>query len=345
MPIRYLILALTTRCNLNCHYCYHGDNSQATDMSPAVVDAVVELAAQGGAPFHLQLTGGESTLVPDLIRRAARLGRETGRCRQIGLQTNATCLTPELLKLIQRYEIQVGVSLDGPPHIQQRQRGKTAETLRGMRLLEAAEIPFRVTSVITQASAATLDQLVLLLAGFASARGIGLDLLVDKGRANSPGGVAPADPKSLRIGLRRMVTALDAVNARRRMPLLLRERERIGHVHREPKKAFCHAVAGESLAVDPEGRLSPCGQTLGDPNFSIGTVWTPKIKGLAALDCSQPPTADCQACALRSICPGDCPSRLHYNAASRPRQACVLYQTLWRLDHADQIQAEKGAFL
>lgn len=333
MSIRYLILALTTRCNLNCSYCYNGEAPPPQDMSSAVLQAAVDLAAQGGAPFHLQLTGGEPALAPDLIRLAARLGRETGRCGQVGLQTNATCLTAELVDSIKSYDIQVGVSLDGPLQVHQHQRGKAAETLRGMRLLEAAEIPFRVTTVVTQASAASLDKLIMLLAGFASARGVGLDLLVDKGRANRPGGAAPADTATLQRGLQRMVIALDAVNARRRIPLQLRERDLLGRTRSETDKGFCHAAAGESLAVDPEGRLFPCGQTLTDPQFAAGTVWAPQFNGLTALERCQPPAADCRACALASICPGDCPSRLYYNAPSRSAQACVLYQTLWQMDH------------
>jgi uncharacterized protein len=344
MSIRYLILALTTRCNLNCSYCYNGEASPPLDMSPAVLQAAVELAVEGGGPFHLQLSGGEPTLVPDLIRLAARRASETGRCGQIGLQTNATCLTAEVVDVIKSYEIQVGISLDGPPQVHQHQRGKAAETLRGMHLLEAAEIPFRVTTVVTRASAASLDRLVMLLAGFASARGIGLDLLVDKGCANRPGGAAPADAATLISGLQRMVVALDAINARRRVPLQLRERDLLGRTRPETNKIFCHAAAGESLAVDPEGRLFPCGQTLGDPQFAAGTVWAPQFNGLTALERCQPPTADCRACALESICPGDCPSRLHYNAVSRPAQACVLYQTLWKLDHVNTILSEKGEF-
>jgi hypothetical protein len=52
-----------------------------------------------------------------------------------------------------------------------------------LHLLETAGILFRVATVVTQANAAVLDGLVLTPAGLAHARGIGLDLLVNKGRA------------------------------------------------------------------------------------------------------------------------------------------------------------------
>ena len=76
---------------------------------------------------------------------------ETGRCGSIGIQTNATCLTADLLDLFRAHRIEVGVSLDGPPAVHQRQRGMAAETLRGLHSLETAGIPFRVTAVVTKA--------------------------------------------------------------------------------------------------------------------------------------------------------------------------------------------------
>jgi uncharacterized protein len=333
MPVRHLILALTMRCNLNCVYCYNGsvELESPTGMTPAVVAAALELASRSGKPFDLQLTGGEPTLVPDRIDLAARLARATGRCRRIAIQTNATLLSPALIDLFRTRDIQVGVSLDGPPEVHQRQRGRAADTLRGLGLLEAAGIPFRVTTVVTRESAATLDRLVLLLSGFASARGIGLDLLVEKGRAATAGGVKAADRPGLKKGLESMTKTLDGVNARRGVPLSLREEDRIGPARPKAVKGFCYATTGESLAVDPRGNLFPCGQTLGDPRFAAGTVWDPAVNRLHHLSHCRPLQASCDGCDLALFCPGDCPSRLCYNGVGGSALACTLYQTLWRL--------------
>lgn len=336
MPIRYLILALTTRCNLSCSYCYNGSADPSAKMAPVVVKAAIELAAQGEQPFDLQLTGGEPTLVPERIDLAARLARATGHCRRIAIQTNATRLTPVLIDLFYNHQIQVGVSLDGPPEVQQRQRGRAGETLRGLGLLEAAGIPFRVTTVVTRESAATLDRLVLLLAGLAAARGIGLDLLVNKGGATSGGGVQPSDPPGLTKGLEKMTKVLDGVNTRREVPIRLRERDLLDPPRPQPDKGFCHAALGESLAVDPSGNLFPCGQTLGDPGFAAGTVWEPEPGRLHRLTRCRPPYVDCHRCDLATVCPGDCPSRLFYNAAVRPALVCTLYKTLWRLKQSSR---------
>ncbi|WP_157068119.1 radical SAM protein, partial [Desulfosarcina cetonica] len=77
MAIRYLILALTRRCNLRCVYCYNGDGHDQADMPETVIRAAIDLVASSGQSFHLQLTGGEPTLVPGAIETAARLARDT----------------------------------------------------------------------------------------------------------------------------------------------------------------------------------------------------------------------------------------------------------------------------
>ena len=305
-------------------------------MSEAVMVRAVSLAAGGGRPFHLQLTGGEPTLVPALIERAVVLAHETGRCSSIGIQTNATCLTPDLLDLFRAHRIEVGVSLDGPPAVHQRQRGMAAETLRGLHSLETAGIPFRVTAVVTQANAAELDGLVLSLAGLACARGIGLDLLVNKGRARNRDRVSHADRHTLANGIKKMLWTLDAVNARRSDPIRLRERDLLIAAKKKKTSAFCHACLAQSMAVQPDGGIFPCGQTMGDARFAAGTVWAPHLDKLKALNSQRFQDAPCGSCPLTSTCPGDCPSRLHYNRHENTVLACSLYQSLWQTMTGDE---------
>ncbi len=332
MAIRYLILSLTNRCNLACRYCYNGEPGTIEEMPTAVILRAVEIAARESDGFHLQLTGGEPTLVPELILAAVTLANKTGRCRGFGLQTNGTCLTKELATLFRTYGIQVGISLDGPPRVQQHQRGMATETFKGMQLLESEHIPFNVTTVVTQYNAVLLDRLVLTLAGFACARGIGLDLLVNKGRARQSAAAAPAPSSVLKEGLQRMLNLLNRINAARTQPIRLRERETLMAAAAGKVSVFCHACRGESMAVTPSGLIFPCGQTLGDPFFTAGTVREPKLNRLTKLKRVHPNLSRCQECSLKRICPGDCPSRLYYNQDRTPSPICDLYQALWEFE-------------
>lgn len=322
--LRYLIVSLTSRCNLRCKYCYSSATCNGADMSDEVLEKTVSLADNGG-PLLLQITGGEPTLVPEKIDKLARLCSGMKNSPKLAVQTNGTLLTPSLVELFLKYEIQVGVSLDGPPDIQERLRGKANETFQGLQLLERSGVPFRVTTVLCESTVFTLDKLVLLLAGFSCCRGIGLDLLVNRGRA-STSDVFPATAQQLVKGLRKMVVVLTAINRKRASTIQLRElgREQQGGA----STCFCHAASGTSLAVDPEGSLAPCGQPLGDPAFSGGTVFKPNSESRVSLESITLQSNECSSCSLEHRCPGDCPSRVYYNREETTPLACIMYRCL-----------------
>jgi uncharacterized protein len=328
--LKYLILALTTCCNLQCAYCYHGEARQLMDMAQDVIEHALDLAQRGTGSFHLQLTGGEPTLVPDLIKYTVLRAHSLSRPCTIGIQTNGTALTKDLVDFFREQQIQVGISLDGPPAIHQQLRGQMSQTLEGIRLLESRDVPFRVTTVVSGHNISSLNRLVLLLAGFRQARGIGLDLLVNKGRALN--GVQPVSADSLASGLRAMVATLQAINLHRSIPLQLREMEKVRRLADTGNKprSFCHACLGQSMAVHPDGRLFPCGQTFGDNHFLAGTVLQPETLKLQILPDTQSDSKQCEQCPLKNNCPGDCPSRIYYNKkSSSSGLACVMYRTLW----------------
>ncbi|MBM9538439.1 radical SAM/SPASM domain-containing protein [Desulfobulbus alkaliphilus] len=332
--INYLILVLTRRCNLQCASCYHGSPDSQQDMSIATLEKAFDLAIAGSGPLHIQLTGGEPTLVPELIEAAAQRALIASRPCTMGIQTNGTCLDAQTVALLKRYRIQVGVSLDGPPAIQEEVRGKSAETLRGLQLLESCALPFRLTTVISNRNVAELDRLALLLAGFRQAMGLGLDLLVVKGNAREAATMLPAPSTALIQGVSSLARTLTIINQRKEIPLQLRELELVkGLLNAKTKQVnrtrnFCYAQQGTSLAVHPDGRLFPCGQSLGDPRLFAGSVDQAAPMPLFPQRTLTELAADCSSCPLENKCPGDCPSRLHYNRDHNPLLACDLYRTL-----------------
>ncbi len=329
--VKYLILALTTRCNLRCRYCYHGNPEKRLDMAPSTLERALQRAEHGSGPLHIQLTGGEPCLVPDLIEAACRQARQMKRSLTMGLQSNGACLTSRVIELIRTFGLQVGVSLDGSPLVQESLRGHAAETLRGLMLLEREQIAFRVTTVVSQENVGQLDRLAWLLAAFRQAQGIGLDLLVAKGNGaivdHAP---RPAQPEAMVRGIQALVKALEGINGQRETPLRLREwdlvRRMLKRTDAQPERLFCQAAQGASLAVHPDGRCFPCGQSLGDDRFAVGLddPLLPMLPPASLRFCREV----CDGCPLENRCPGDCPSRLFYNPAPARSLACVLYQTL-----------------
>jgi len=321
--IASLILVLTTRCNLSCRYCYLDAKKQGQNMSEPTLNQALTLIDHS-SPCHIQITGGEPTLVPERIAMVAEKCAAMASRPKLAIQTNATLLTREMVSLFKKYEIQVGISLDGPPDVHDRLRGQASECLRGMKLLEEEKVPFRVTTVICEENILHLDRLALLLAGFSNSRGIGLDLLVNRGRA-ALGSLQPPSAKILASGVRNLVNTLEQINKHRIHPIHLRE---LGILrHRRKKQVFCHAARGNSLAVHPDGSLYPCGQTLADSDFFLGTIQKPFPDFSSSLTAVSLRNKQCRYCYLKQVCPGDCPARIHYSR-KRKKLICALYRSL-----------------
>lgn len=336
--IRSLVLVLTTRCQLNCLYCSQGEMLAREDMPPEVVRLAMRMARHGTQPLQIQLTGGEPALVPELVQLVLAEAKKLQRPVRMAIQSNGVGLDSAMLRLWKTHGLQVGISLDGTPRIQETLRGRASDTLRGLLLLEKEGMPFRVTTVLSNINVQELDRLVWLLAGFEQARGLGLDILARHGRAARNTRIAPPAAQQLIRGMERLLSALAAVNRQRRIPLRLREQDLVRSCLRQQKKeararTFCLAAGGESLAVAPDGRLFPCAQVVGDARFTAGTVDAPKAMPLFLTRSLAVLRGDCSCCLLQSRCPGDCPSRLLHNPSNEALLACTLYQVLARSLH------------
>lgn len=137
MPVDNYILKVASRCNLNCSYCYmynKGDESyklQPYRMSDATVAALLtrvktHCLAQKLPFVSFCFHGGEPLLAgKEFFRSFVSLARATlGDSIQstYALETNGTLLTRDWLDLFCELDIGFGISLDGPPAIQDRVR-------------------------------------------------------------------------------------------------------------------------------------------------------------------------------------------------------------------------------
>ncbi len=321
--IRHLVLWLTTGCNLSCAYCYRGAPERSVVMPRPTAMAALDLANQGGRPFHVQMAGGEPCLEPSLIEAIAARVRSADMPATIAVQTNGTLITRPLAEMFRRWDITVGVSMDGPPAQHELLRGRYAETLRGLEHLERAGVRFGVTAVVCAENVSQMPSLAMLLSNYKYAHGLGLDLLVRRGRA-ARGEPAMAEANTLTKAMVELAQTVVWINRRRHSPLVLREMDRL----RNGQRAFCHAAVGSSLAVHPDGSLYPCGQTMGDPDLALGTIDKPDFSRIRGLGRYELPAADCGGCPLEGHCPGECPSRLKYNGPEGRELACALLRGL-----------------
>ncbi|WP_171109632.1 MULTISPECIES: FxsB family cyclophane-forming radical SAM/SPASM peptide maturase [unclassified Streptomyces] len=158
VPFRTFILKVANRCNIDCDYCFvFNSKDQAARRLPARMDlAVVRAAARRIGEhasahrlraIHVVLHGGEPLLVGvghmAGLLQAVRDSVPAGTRVLFELQTNGTLLSDAWLDLFERYEVAVGVSLDGPPHANDRHRlthvgrSSAASAVRGIELLRS----------------------------------------------------------------------------------------------------------------------------------------------------------------------------------------------------------------
>jgi uncharacterized protein len=161
-------MKVASRCNLNCSYCFEFNLADHTwrdspgIMSEDVFDAVLlrvkrhsELSEQNR--INLSFHGGEPTLIG--IRRFERWC-ERARTRltpldvTISLQTNATLLSPQWARVLAANSVNVGISMDGPKIVHDRERldhrsrGSYDRVVRGIRFLQDAAVSFGILTVI-----------------------------------------------------------------------------------------------------------------------------------------------------------------------------------------------------
>lgn len=153
-----VIFKISERCNLKCDYCYFffsGDESWKLHdpvVSPKIIESVAEFCRRAAKDYRIPsiriiFHGGEPLLMRrqkfdqmcDLFR-----SQEDGFTFKFSLQTNAALINDQWIDVLSKHRVGVGVSLDGPPDVNDRHRldvrGRSTYelTVRGLKLLQAA---------------------------------------------------------------------------------------------------------------------------------------------------------------------------------------------------------------
>ena len=163
------VLKVTSRCNLNCSYCYvynKGDETWRT-RPPVMPEPVFEAALfrirchcmrSGQKAVRLIFHGGEPCLAgPGRLAAWCSAAREALKgVAQVSfsIQTNGTLLDQCWTEILLANNVQVSISIDGPEDVNDTFRvthdgkGSYSAVMRGVSYLQQAGIPLQVLSVI-----------------------------------------------------------------------------------------------------------------------------------------------------------------------------------------------------
>lgn len=344
--IKMLILSLTGQCNFSCKYCYaHEHPADSLDVAAGI--AAVELAAAGGQPFVLQFSGGEPLLNFSTMREIIRHVRENGIPAIMQLQTNASLLTRETAAVLKAGQVGIGISLDGRPEVNDRQRcradgkGTCSQILKGAGHLAAQGIETGLTCVVTQDNAIQLAGIVEMAYYLGNVRRIGFDLLRTQGRG---GEVAAPSSDAIWQGVKEAFQMAEHLGKQVGKSILFSQVERVATLAKGQMQGFahCHAMNGEAVFVDAQGGLYACASLAGNPDFYLGHVTTgiEEIRRRKIASFIQDGMAFCLQCPSFALCGGACFARWYgANCGNRGYEAeCALKQAAieWYLEHQGQ---------
>ena len=171
--ISVVVVQPTPFCNINCNYCYLPDRKNKATMSPDVLRALFEkVFASGWACDQLTVIwhAGEPLVMPVSYYEEAFKLIESLRPQHIqvrhSFQTNGLLLSKNWCDLFKKWQVGVGVSIDGPRRFNDAHRvgrnGRSTfdKVIAGIRLLRSEEVPFHVISVLTHQSLDSPDEML-----------------------------------------------------------------------------------------------------------------------------------------------------------------------------------------
>lgn len=309
---RVLIVLWTTgRCNLACKYCYAGSTHLKEDMDFEIAAQTLDLFSD--YVMKIQFAGGEPLLNYPLICQIVDYVKAKKYDASFQMQTNGTCITPEIAAGMKKMKIALGVSMDGPPEVNEFTRGKTREVIAGIQCLADEGIKINLNSVVTSYSVEKLPKLVSFAYYLGNVGGIGLDLLRDAGRASDPqAAVKKATPEQIRAALAGMAeTARDLYELTGKKIVIRQIHEAEQRLKMTAcSREYCYAACGRSYVVLPNGDVYPCGSLIEEAQYFMGNV---KNQGLTKITIGKSEPQTCKNCDYYAICPGGCPSRLLIN--------------------------------
>lgn len=341
MHLTGLIVKATRYCNLRCGYCHDWRSGPDQTMPFPVLARMIAGVLRDPEADRVEFIwhGGEITLLPIAFYEKAMIlqsrFRRPGQVIHNQIQTNGTRLTPEWARFLRDNRFGVGVSLDGPPEIHDRQRryasgrASFADVQRGLRLLEENRVGYAVLMVIDEEAMAIGPDRIF---DFFLEQGIKSYGLLPARPTNQPdaGANTPTEhyvePQRANAFFARMY---DRWREHGDPTIQIRELASLEQrlAGRTPLVCtYAGGCLGKYYLVEPNGDVMHCDLFVGDDNYRLGNVLHDDFAAIGRSDKLQHlQRENAEALRAMSVCPefpvcnGWCPHERY--AASRHASA------------------------
>ena len=187
-PSQYTKLSILPNlmCNLSCSYCYSARGRSKTEVSIEALHTMLDYfidnrRINNDNDISIFISGGGE---PTVSWAKVKFIVEYSRCRaseqgfnlDIYLMTNGTLISREIIDTLKRQRVQVGVSFEILPEVQNSQRGHYDRVASNLRLmLDCALVP-TLSSVITELNVGRMQDMVdAVVQGFPGIRHLNFD--------------------------------------------------------------------------------------------------------------------------------------------------------------------------
>lgn len=316
-----LVLNVSNVCNLDCRYCYATGGSYEEDESFMEENVAIRTVDHFYNIYdeinNIQFFGGEPLLNPEIIQTVCAYILDKYNKNKIqklpvfAIVTNGTIISSKILEILSDYNIQVTVSIDGPPFINDPLRGQGTfnKIIENIEYLNIKNITFGVECTFTKYHLINGFDVSDLMEFFYKQLGLHT--------THIPSVAVPVD-NELHIDENDLIKSysksieysLDSLNKKDYKLDSYTMRLIRALIFKKGIEVYCPAGI-TTLSVSSDGGIYPCFMFSGNKDFLIGTVSEDKISSerLSKVsnllkEISKWNDPKCRNCWVRSLCFG-----------------------------------------
>lgn len=154
-----LDLLLNNICNFHCSYCYSAAGRSNKRMPETAwrraIDFIFAEERKDKLPVRIHFSGGGEPLIsfPEIHKAVAYIEKKhalSGRGYSIGIVSNGSLLTDEIIEFIRDRKIELVISFEVLPELQNRERGAYDKVKTNLARLQELKCPFGIRSPLTE---------------------------------------------------------------------------------------------------------------------------------------------------------------------------------------------------
>lgn len=324
------LINCTLECNLKCEYCFEGQGDsnkcpdvknvndlfvEALDKFDKYIDEIYKKNGNEKTPiiFH----GGEPTLIrPENLERLMKLQAEKKHNISWRIQTNGTLISDELIKVFKKYNVNVGISIDGLKKHHDRYRVTKNDkptfdiVYKNMKRLKESEVPFSVLVTITNNNVLDLIDIYKFLA--VENISFSFNALYPRKNTNDSADLSPE------LFSEEICNLFDCWIEDQTSKIIIAPFEQIIEGLFMPSRGIpaCNwqkQCTDSFMAIDTEGRIFPCEHWVNNINMAYANINEDfekiyiKAKNVFKERVDNLEINRCDGCSIYDLCYGGCP--------------------------------------